>query len=452
MSILDRDAFGIWSLITKKAFKAEFTQSSTSETIEAIQETLREPDVALYIHIPFCTGTCIFCPYVRFPIPRSSVARLVEKYVDALVREIKMYSEIMRDLGIRIIDIHAGGGTPSLVSGKYWKRILESIAEGFDAEPQIAIEANPEDLKDEDRVFDLVDNGVVEVSLGVQSFNPGTLRYLGRRHGVEDSLKAIENLRAAGCKYINMDLMYMAPGQTLEDWIDDLEKASEQDVDEITCYPTLVTPYSTGYKLMVSGKIPEQPGMSMFKKMVYACEDILPKKGYKGLEIYGYSRIDEWKYVTVNYEMEGPLIGLGCGATGFTGGYEYQNTCSLEDYINSIRENRLPVAGARWVTREERAIRYTACRLFICRRLDKKEFKKKFGIEFGELISKTGFSKALKILRIARDLREDENQITLTRKGLFTAHKICWSFVLNVPCRIVEEFTKNPWPKKVIIP
>jgi len=80
------------------------------------------------------------------------------------------------------------------------------------------------------------------------------LRILGRRRNVEDSIKAIENLRNAGCKYINMDLMYMIPGQTLEEWIKDLEIDSQQDVDEITCYPTLVTSYSIGYKLIKRGK------------------------------------------------------------------------------------------------------------------------------------------------------------------------------------------------------
>ena len=165
-----------------------------------------------------------------------------------------MYSKITKDLDLKIIDIHAGGGTPSLVPGKYWKILLEKISELFNTEPRIAIEANPEDLKDETYTFNLIDSGVNEVSLGIQSFNPKMLRILGRRHNVEDSIKAIENLRNAVCKYINIDLMYMIPGQTLEEWIKDLEIDSQQDVDEITCYPTLVTSYSIGYKLIKRGK------------------------------------------------------------------------------------------------------------------------------------------------------------------------------------------------------
>ena len=449
--ILDRNSFGIWSFIAKRAFKAEFIKPKMSDAIDSLRRTLKETEVAMYIHIPFCTGTCMFCPYVRRPVPKQKLEEIVGKYVRALIKELEMYHNILKDHELKIVDIHAGGGTPSLITGKYWKILLESISELFNTEPKIAIEANPEDLRDEAKTFDLIDSGVNEVSLGVQSFNPKMLKILGRRHSVNDSLVAIENLRNAGCKYINIDLMYMIPTQTIKDWVLDLEKASQQEVDEITCYPTLITPYTIGYKLIREGKIPPQPDSETFKEMIYACENILPSKGFKGVEIYGYSR-SQWKYITVNYEMEGPLISVGCGATGFTGGFEYQNTCFIEEYFNSILQNKLPIAGARNVTEKERAIRYTVTRLFICRALSKREFKLKFKKEFDEYVGNTVFGKFLKILKITRDIEESVEEITLTRKGLLMAHKVCWAFVLNVPCRMAEEYSKTPWPLKVVIP
>jgi len=422
------------------------------EARKTIRRTLTENSIAIYIHIPFCTGNCLFCPYVRTLISKDEKDRIIEKYVNALIKEITLYSGIVEDLELKVAEVHAGGGTPSLIPGKYWKVILEKLAELFDLEQRIAIEANPEDLKDEAYTFDLVDSGVLEVSLGVQSFNRKTLKTLGRRHDAKDSVKAIENLRAAGCKHINIDLMYMVPGETLEEWINDLETASQQDVDEITCYPTVIVPYSIGYKAIVNGLLPEQPSKRVFKKMIYAYEDILPNRGFKGVEIYGYSREGRWKYVTVNYEMEGPLLGFGCGATGFTGRYEYQNVCSVSDYISVVLNNKLPIAGARRVSLAERAIRYAVCRLFICRILNKRDFKEKFNKSFNDLINRTGFGKVLHLLKIIGNVKEDSERIVLTRKGLFTAHNICWAFVLNVPCRIVEEYTKTPWPKKVSIP
>ncbi|MBS7627062.1 radical SAM protein [Candidatus Bathyarchaeota archaeon] len=448
---LDKDSFGIWSIIAKRAFKATFKRPTTTEASKAIYDTLAERELALYVHIPFCSGTCMFCPYVRFLVSKYEREKLVQKYVDALLDEIKAYHQIAAKLNLKIVDIHAGGGSPSLVNGKLWKTILNYLTQTFNAEPKIAIEANPEDLKDEAHVFDLIDSGVCEVSLGVQSFNSKTLKSLGRRHSPEDSLRAIRNLRSGGCEYINIDMMYLVPGQSLHEWTDDLEFASEQDVDEITCYPTLITPYCIGYTHLKRDRL-DQPNNRNFKSMVYACDDLLTSKGFKPIEIYGYSRKQGWKYVTVNYEMEGPLLGLGCGAMGFTGGYEYQNTCSVPEYIQSSINGELPIAGARWISLTERSIRYTTCRIFICRRLNKSEFKRKFGRDLNELVGSTGFGKMLRILKLLGYIKEDNNTLELSRKGLFTAHRICWAFVLNVPCRLSEEYLKTPWPSKVTIP
>ena len=449
--ILDRDAFGLWSFLAKRVFRAVFTATSSEECAKAIRETLSEREVAMYIHIPFCTGTCVFCPYPRIAVPRSELDRVLDKYFSALITEVKLYGKLLRDLGLRVVDIHAGGGTPSLVPGRLWRLLLEAISEEFEAEPRIAIEANPEDLSAEPKAFDLVDSGVEEVSLGVQSLNPRILKVLGRRHSVEDSIKAIENLRRAGCRYLNIDLMYMVPGQTLGDWVRDLEEASSLDVDEITCYPTLVARHSIGYRLIREGKLPPQPSERDFESMIYACEDTLPKRGYRGVEIYGYSRL-EWKYATVNYEMEGPLLAFGAGAVGFTGGFEYVNTHFVEEYVEALKSGRLPIAGARRVRSFERWVRYATCRLFVCRSLDRESFERKFGIEFDEAMRKSGFAAFLKLLKALKRVEDDGRRLYLTRRGLLTAHKVCWAFVLNVPCRIVEEFSREPWPPRVEIP
>ncbi len=450
--ILGRDSFGIWSVVARRAFKAVYVRPRDDYARERISSMLVEEGVAVYVHIPYCTGTCLFCPYVRFPVSRDRLGDILSKYFKALIKEVREYCRLLRDHGLRVTDVHVGGGTPSLVPGKYWRLLLEELSSCFNIKSGLGIEANPEDIRDESRAFDLVDSGVKDFSLGLQSFNPRVLKVLGRRHGVEDSIKAIDNLRRAGARYVNIDLMYMAPGEGLKEWVSDLERALSLDVDEVTCYPTLVVDWCPGRKLMMEGKIPEQPGMKVFKEMVYACEDMLPRRGFKGLEIYGYSRNPDWKYVTVNYEMEGPLIGFGAGAMGFTGGFEYQNTCSPSKYWEMLSSGKLPIAFARDVEIVERAVRYTTCRLFICRGLGKDEFKAKFGREFNELIGGSGFNWVVKALKLAGSVTENERELRLTRKGLFTAHKICWSFVLNVLCRMVEECLKNPCSEKVVIP
>ena len=346
-----------------------------------------------------------------------------------------------------------GGGTPSLLNGQQFREIMDALIESFDLERDVlAIEANPNDLVDESRVYELLKAGVEEVSLGVQSFDALMLRKLGRRHTVEDSLESIELLRDAGLDYLNIDLMYMIPSQTLDNWLMDLEIATEQDVDEITCYPTLITPQCSGYRALKKGDIEQQPDKATFKKMIKATYEILEPAGYESVEIYGFSRREGWKYATVNYEMEGPLLAFGCGAMGFTGGFEYVNTCSVREYVRALAKGKLPIAGAREVSIEERVARYSACRLFVCKELDLKEFKNKFGEEFGHLIGRTGLGKVLWLLRLRGIVKKEGEKLKLTDKGLLTAHMQCWSFVLNVPCRIAEEYSRTPWPLTVTIP
>ena len=443
--ILDRHSFGIWSLIAKRAFKATFTKPGPDSAAKAIKETLTGKDgLGIYIHIPFCKSLCTYCAYVRYPIRDD---KLISQYIEALKAEIRTYGNLLHDLGLKVTHIHAGGGTPSLLNGQQFKGILDTLAEYFGAYPRIAIEANPDDLVNERKVSELIDNSVAEVSVGVQSSTESSLKKLGRHHSWETSLQAIRNLRQAGVEYVNMDLMFMVPGQSLEEWVKDLELATQQDVDEITVYPTLITEYCLGYKLVEKRQI-NQPNKSTFKKMVYAAEDILSSRGFKPVEIYGYSRKPDWKYATVNYEMEGPLLGIGCGAMGFTGGYEYQNTCSVQEYIQAALSKRLPIAGARKVDARELAIRSTVSKLFVGRSLKLAEFEQNFG-DFRIL---GGFGKMLTLFRLLGYIRKQNGAIKLTRKGLFPAHLICWAFVTNVPCRLCQEFLKTPWPTEVTIP
>ena len=424
--LLTRNGFGVWSLISKRAFKAVFS----SPSIEVIENFKKKgffnfEEIAIYIHFPFCRSICLFCPYVRYPLTKFG-NKILPKYIEALNSEMEIYGSLLRELGlkVRVADVHIGGGTPSLLEAENFQSLRESIRQNFDAEVTLAIEANPDDLVSQEKVFKLVDAGVSEVSLGVQSFNPENLRKLGRPHGVTQSVQAIQNLRDADIEYINIDLMYMIPSkvdqplQSLKDWEEDLS----------------------------------QPSKKVFKQMVYLAEDYLSSKGFIPLEIYGYSRHSDWKYVTVNYEMGGPLLGLGCGAMGFVSGYEYQNTCFVPDYIESVREKKLPIAGIREVNKLENAIRFTVCELFVCRSLNFDIFKRKFGLEFHELVGKSGFGRFLKMLKLLGKIKEKPKGLELTRKGLFTAQQICWSFVLNVPCRISEEFMREAWPPKVIIP
>jgi len=444
--IIDQYAFGSLGRRIQRTFSATFRRENETKYKEYIPKTIQRNSAAIYIHFPFCRSLCPACPYVR-EIWMDGVAKT---YLSALKDEIKMVGRILRHLDLKIVDIHVGGGTPSLIS-KEWVEIIQTIRECFDVEKicRFGIEANPDDLT-EDKAFLLRECGVDEISIGVQSFLKPNLMMLGRRHSVEESLIAIEKCKEAGFKLINIDLIYMLPNQTVDSWIHDLKLAAEIVPDQITCYPLLVPHYTSFYRLIREGRVPEQPSIKEFKRMYYATIQTLTESGYSPVRYYSFSRRGE-EYSTVELEMVGPLLGFGCGAMGFTGGYEYVNTCSVREYIRAVKNGKLPIAGGRVVSKEERAVRWVAERLSALR-LNIRNFEKEFSEPFDKLMKRSGYSTALRMGLLFGRLKKEGDEIKVTKKGMWLRNLGGWAFVLSIPCRIVEEYTKTPWPLEVKIP
>lgn len=430
-TILDEKTLDSWCPAIEKMWLPEngWKKPDKEEHIKKMRDGIVEREISLYIHIPFCKSTCSFCPFTRIQITNDEQETLIPKYINALLNEIDVYSQIIEGQEFKIIDTRAGGGTPSLLNGKQWKIILDYMAQKLGSKPKISIEAHPTDLKDESYVFDLVDSGVHEVSLGVQSFNPKTLKSLGRMYPPEDSFKSIENLQNAGCKRINIDLMYMVPGQTLQEYINDLEIASSLDIEEISFYPMLVYSNSAKYEFLKNNKI-SQPDKKTFENMTYTTHDILSKKGFRMIEIPAYTR-NGWKYPTNNFGMDKVLFGLGCGAWGFSRNYKYFNTFSVPEYINKIKNRMLPVDRSKHVSMYEHAKAYTNFNLFLRGELDKSIFQQKFSCDFDKVIEGTEIGKLLESLEQLDYIKEYNKKIKVSKKGLFMASIILWRSMLS---------------------
>ncbi len=171
--ILTKDAFGIKSLIFGKAFKATFKRQSHEIIKNLLREGFVGKEVGIYIHFPFCRGLCPACPYVRYLWDDL----LVRSYLRSLKLEISAYRDLLQALELKITEVHVGGGTPSCLDLKQYKEIIEALGESFSLEgASIGIEANPEDLTKE-RIYALMEAGVNELSLGVQSFFRETLDF-----------------------------------------------------------------------------------------------------------------------------------------------------------------------------------------------------------------------------------------------------------------------------------
>jgi hypothetical protein len=161
------------------------------------------PGLGVYVHIPFCRSICSFCPYYKVRYR----AELVPPFVDALEREILSSGA---DERIPAASVSFGGGTPAVLAG-HLPRIRSAIDKAFDVRGPWGIELHPDDVDDE-TVARLRAAGVTMVSLGVQSFQPESLKALGRSPA--DLASRFDTVRRGGFSVIDVDLIFGIPGQT----------------------------------------------------------------------------------------------------------------------------------------------------------------------------------------------------------------------------------------------
>ncbi len=371
MKILSEDGIKVPLLlrIFNRRLKVSLNSVDIKDHFEAIRETIRSREIGIYIHFPFCKAVCLFCPYFRVIWNEKRF----KAYYNALINEIRVYGENLKDLNLNVVEIHAGGGTPSIAPPYFWKEVLDVINEYFNIKDGIGvgIEANPEDFANEDKVYRFIDSGVYEVSIGGQSFNQKVLRVLGRKHSSTEIEKAIENAQNAGYKWINVDLMYMPPSIksiiefSLDELINifkkDLESLIEFNIDQITYYPTLIPINSVGWKLAEKGML-RQP-IEYFDKFIETALSAFENTGYEMRRVYAFSK-KGYEYATVNLEMIGPLIGFGPSAWSNTGYYQYVNVHSIDEYVDSLINLKLPHILSRRISRTSALIRFIFDQLF----------------------------------------------------------------------------------------
>ncbi len=171
-----------------------------------------EKRFSLYIHIPYCISKCPYCDFNS-----HVVAEIPEKqYTEALLRELDHYGSRDEWQNRNVQSIFFGGGTPSTFKPTSIGKILARVAAIFplQADCEITLEANPGTV-DQENFFGYRDAGVKRISVGVQSFQPRLLKFLGRAHSADEAREALEVVRKAGFDNFSLDLMYANPSQTV---------------------------------------------------------------------------------------------------------------------------------------------------------------------------------------------------------------------------------------------
>jgi oxygen-independent coproporphyrinogen-3 oxidase len=182
---------------------------------------LQTPPLSLYVHMPWCVRKCPYCDFNSYTL-RDTLPEM--QYVASLDRDLQSQAEDVS--GRPIVSIFFGGGTPSLFPPEAIGRVLQSARRHLEIAPdcEITLEANPGTVE-RGRFAGYRDAGINRVSLGAQSFDARQLETLGRIHSPAETVRAAEELHAAGLSNFNLDLMYALPGQDAAGAARDVEEA-----------------------------------------------------------------------------------------------------------------------------------------------------------------------------------------------------------------------------------
>ena len=193
-----------------------------------------ENGYSLYIGIPFCPTTCLYCSFTSYPI--CSWKNKMEQYLEAVFKEIDYVAEAYKD---KILDtVYIGGGTPTTLEAEELDRLIIKIKSVFNFESvkEFTVEAGRADSITYDKLMVLKKHDVSRISINPQTMKDDTLKIIGRRHSVEDVIKAFKIAREIGFDNINMDIILGLPGEMEEDVQYTVDEIKELLPDSLTVH------------------------------------------------------------------------------------------------------------------------------------------------------------------------------------------------------------------------
>lgn len=300
------------------------SQASRSGSLSPVTWDL-SPSVGIYVHIPWCAAICPYCDFDK----QATDFRLVDDYIDALIRHVEATPRR------RAHSLYFGGGTPSLLTPARLGRIIDVCRSHFDLEPdaEITVEANPSDVVAH-KMAAYLEAGVKRLSLGVQSFDDGELRFLGRRHTADKAKRAFLAAREGGCTDLSVDLMYGLPGRDLSTLRCSLDQMLALAPDHISCYALTLEPSTPMGAEVAAGRI-SLPDEDAVAEQYAKIRGTLAAAGFEQYELSNWARPGHQSRHNLTYWRNDEYVGLGAGAAGSEGGARYKRTPIVRDYIRA---------------------------------------------------------------------------------------------------------------------
>lgn len=201
-----------------------------------VRKNMLQRGVSIYVGIPFCPTRCLYCSFVTCGTKQA--AKLTDKYVEALKREISYVADIVKSNGNEVETVYIGGGTPTTLSAELLDDMLSHLRKSFDLSKcrEFTVEAGRPDTVDREKLMTLKKHGVDRISINPQSMNQKTLNLIGRAHSPKQIEEAFYLARECGFDNINMDVIAGLPGESIEMFEDTLKKVEALSPEETTVH------------------------------------------------------------------------------------------------------------------------------------------------------------------------------------------------------------------------
>lgn len=366
---------------------------------------------SIYIHIPFCSRICYYCDFTKM-IPQR-----VDDYLDALILEMKQRI----DLNTTYETIYIGGGTPSVLTIEQFKKLFTfldnvKLVEDF----EFSVEGNVESF-DVKKLEYLFSKRVNRLSVGMQTLNNKLLKIINREHTKEMFIDFLQSAKEVGFEHINVDLMFALPSQSLEEVQNDLNEIKSLNLKHVSIYSLILEEKSVFYQNAHKYEFVDE---ELEYKMYDLVLEFLKNNDFNHYEISNFCKGDDVSKHNLVYWDAKNYIGCGLGASGYIGNCRYDNTKSIQKYIESCGNLKQITQSEEFLTLEDMKKEFILLGLRKINGINIYDYTKRFNadifVDFGQTINQLV---EIGLLDIQCDI------IRLSSKGLFVANDVFEKFI-----------------------
>jgi oxygen-independent coproporphyrinogen-3 oxidase len=389
-----------------------------------------QDDLSLYLHLPFCAKHCHYCGCNAI-VSREKDA--VDQYLDRVERELDMVIDVIGP-GRRVVQLHWGGGTPNYLKDPQAERALQLFRDRFDVAEaaEISLEIDPR-ISSPEQSAHLASIGFNRVSMGVQDFEEGVQKAIGRRQSLERTLRVFQGCRDAGFGSVNVDLVYGLPGQTRESFTETLRVVIEQQPDRVACFSYAHVPWVKPNQKLVdtTQMVTGYEKFDLFQLTIAMFEHA----GYDWIGIDHFAKRDDElsvalreKHLHRNFmgyttKPAPHMLAFGMSGIGDVCDRFVQNVPDLAKWNASIDAGELPVVRGHKLNDDDRMRRLAILNLMCNNELPFDLTTTEFGAPANELLA-DGLA-AMKPYEDAGFVTLEADRLLITELGRHFARNVC---------------------------